>query len=138
VTANGRFVSFPRGDRRSRLASQRSFRSGISTFCPRDIPSFSLRYSGESKSTRGNAPMPVFATITKVSCNELDLLVDLASANAGAYGAHPVGGGLGGYTVNLVHSDHAAAFAAYIRHARSRQSSLHRVAGRATAPTFDS
>lgn len=52
----------------------------------------------------------------EVSCKELDLLVDLASSGAGVYGARMMGGGFGGCTVNLVHSDHTAAFAAYVRH----------------------
>jgi galactokinase len=51
----------------------------------------------------------------EVSCKELDLLVDLASSSAGVYGARMMGGGFGGCTVNLVHSDHAVAFAADIR-----------------------
>lgn len=41
----------------------------------------------------------------EVSCRELDLLVELASACAGLYGARMTGGGFGGCTVNLVRSD---------------------------------
>jgi galactokinase len=46
----------------------------------------------------------------EVSCRELDLLVALASTRPGVYGARMTGGGFGGCTVNLVHSDHATAF----------------------------
>jgi galactokinase len=42
----------------------------------------------------------------EVSCAELDLLVDLATALPGVYGARMTGGGFGGCTVNLV-GDHA-------------------------------
>jgi galactokinase len=41
----------------------------------------------------------------EVSCSELDLLVELASACEGVYGARMTGGGFGGCTVNLVGSD---------------------------------
>ncbi|HEX9110717.1 MAG TPA: galactokinase [Terriglobales bacterium] len=41
----------------------------------------------------------------EVSCRELDLLVELASACEGVYGARMTGGGFGGCTVNLVRSD---------------------------------
>jgi galactokinase len=41
----------------------------------------------------------------EVSCGELDLLVELASACEGVYGARMTGGGFGGCTVNLVRSD---------------------------------
>lgn len=41
----------------------------------------------------------------EVSCDELDLLVDLAHRQDGVYGARMTGGGFGGCTVNLVHSD---------------------------------
>jgi len=41
----------------------------------------------------------------EVSCKELDLLVELASALEGVYGARMTGGGFGGCTVNLVRSD---------------------------------
>ena len=38
----------------------------------------------------------------EVSCPELDLMVDLAQATEGVYGARMTGGGFGGCTVNLV------------------------------------
>ena len=50
----------------------------------------------------------------EVSCKELDLLVDLASAVPGVFGARMTGGGFGGCTVNLVRADSAANFQARI------------------------
>jgi galactokinase len=41
----------------------------------------------------------------QVSCEELDLLVDLASRRRGVYGARMTGGGFGGCTVNIVEAD---------------------------------
>ena len=41
----------------------------------------------------------------EVSCTELDLLVELSSSKPGVYGARMMGGGFGGCTINLVHSD---------------------------------
>ena len=46
----------------------------------------------------------------EVSCKEIDLLVDLASANSAVYGARMTGGGFGGCTVNLVRAEDAASF----------------------------
>jgi galactokinase len=46
----------------------------------------------------------------KVSCKELDLLVELASSDRGVYGARMTGGGFGGCTVNLVRSECASGF----------------------------
>lgn len=46
----------------------------------------------------------------KVSCNELDFLVDQAKANKNVLGARMMGGGFGGCTINLVHKDHAKSF----------------------------
>jgi len=48
----------------------------------------------------------------EVSCQEIDLLVDLASSRRGVYGARMTGGGFGGCTVNLLRSDFAAEFQA--------------------------
>ena len=45
----------------------------------------------------------------EVSCNELDLLVDLASKTDGVIGSRMTGGGFGGCTVTLVRGDKAAA-----------------------------
>jgi len=41
----------------------------------------------------------------EVSCQELDLLVDIAQKIEGVYGARMTGGGFGGCTVNLVHAE---------------------------------
>ena len=38
----------------------------------------------------------------EVSCPELDVCVDIATSQAGVYGARMTGGGFGGCTVNLV------------------------------------
>ena len=46
----------------------------------------------------------------EVSCEELDIMVDLASKLQGVYGARMTGGGFGGCTVNLVESDRADIF----------------------------
>jgi len=45
-----------------------------------------------------------------VSCDELDLMVELASQVEGVYGARMTGGGFGGCTINLVEADHVAEF----------------------------
>jgi len=41
----------------------------------------------------------------EVSCEELDLMVDIARTQQGVYGARMTGGGFGGCTVNLVHAE---------------------------------
>jgi galactokinase len=46
----------------------------------------------------------------EVSCEELDLLVELASRTTGIYGARMTGGGFGGCTINLVRADAVSAF----------------------------
>jgi galactokinase len=50
----------------------------------------------------------------EVSCRELDILVDLAEAIDGVYGARMTGGGFGGCTVNLVKDEALAEFKARI------------------------
>jgi len=50
----------------------------------------------------------------EVSCAELDLLVELARAVDGVYGARMTGGGFGGCTVNLVRADALARFEAQV------------------------
>jgi galactokinase len=50
----------------------------------------------------------------EVSCKELDLLVELASASSGVYGARMTGGGFGGCTVNLVEANASASFQKHI------------------------
>jgi len=46
----------------------------------------------------------------KVSCAELDLMVELAGQQEGVYGARMTGGGFGGCTVNLVRTDAVSDF----------------------------
>lgn len=46
----------------------------------------------------------------EVSCDELDLMVRLAESIDGVYGARMTGGGFGGCTVNLVHTDRVSQF----------------------------
>lgn len=46
----------------------------------------------------------------KVSCDELDFLVNQAKTNKNVLGARMMGGGFGGCTINLVHKDHAISF----------------------------
>ena len=46
----------------------------------------------------------------KVSCEELDFLVDLAVEQNGVLGSRMMGGGFGGCTLNLVHRDKREAF----------------------------
>ena len=48
--------------------------------------------------------------VYEVSCPELDLMVQLASGQRGAYGARMTGGGFGGCTINLVDKRHAEEF----------------------------
>jgi galactokinase len=48
----------------------------------------------------------------EVSCSELDLLVEIAKAQAGVLGARMTGGGFGGCTVNLVKRRETASFQA--------------------------
>ena len=47
----------------------------------------------------------------KVSCDELDFLVDQAKKNKKVLGARMMGGGFGGCTINLVEKREAKAFA---------------------------
>src|SRR5689334_8811137 len=46
----------------------------------------------------------------EVSCDELDLMVELAQKIEGVHGARMTGGGFGGSTINLVAEDHAEQF----------------------------
>ena len=46
----------------------------------------------------------------KVSCIELDFLVDLARNDTAILGARMMGGGFGGCTINLVSKEHVSAF----------------------------
>ncbi len=56
----------------------------------------------------------------EVSCPELDLMVDLARALPGVYGARMTGGGFGGCTVNLVRAGAADEFKAAIEREYAR------------------
>ena len=47
----------------------------------------------------------------EVSCDELDVMVELAQGLPGLYGARMTGGGFGGCTVNLVEAASAGGFA---------------------------
>ena len=49
-----------------------------------------------------------------VSCDELDVIVDLACPQAGVYGARMTGGGFGGCAIVLVEADKADAVSAAI------------------------
>lgn len=46
----------------------------------------------------------------QVSCEELDVMVELASQVEGVYGSRMTGGGFGGCTINLVNADRVAQF----------------------------
>lgn len=46
----------------------------------------------------------------EISCDELDLMVQIAESIEGVYGARLTGGGFGGCTVNLVRTDAVARF----------------------------
>ncbi len=50
----------------------------------------------------------------EVSCRELDIMVEAAEGLLGFCGGRMTGGGFGGCTVNLVHEENAADFAAHI------------------------
>jgi galactokinase len=50
----------------------------------------------------------------EVSCEELDIMVELARGHEGVFGARMTGGGFGGCTVNLVESDHVDSFVSHI------------------------
>jgi len=50
----------------------------------------------------------------QVSCDELNLMAELASELPGCFGARMTGGGFGGCTVNLVAAEHAEKFASVL------------------------
>lgn len=50
----------------------------------------------------------------EVSCEEIDILVDLAQGQPGVFGSRLTGGGFGGCTVTLVEKEHAAALMEYL------------------------
>ncbi|KAA9333342.1 galactokinase [Hymenobacter busanensis] len=53
----------------------------------------------------------------EVSCQELDVLMEVARATPGVYGARMMGGGFGGCTINLVAVEHADAFVEHMTQA---------------------
>ncbi len=57
----------------------------------------------------------------EVSCRELDLLVEIASQCEGVYGSRMTGGGFGGCTVTLIHSEAAESFQARIAEAYKKE-----------------
>lgn len=57
----------------------------------------------------------------KVSCHELDFLVDQAKANPYVLGARMMGGGFGGCTINLIAKTQAEAFAEKVSKAYNRE-----------------
>jgi galactokinase len=46
----------------------------------------------------------------EVSCDELDLMVELSERGAGVFGSRMMGGGFGGCTINLVRSENVEEF----------------------------
>ncbi|MFN7930273.1 MAG: galactokinase [Blastocatellia bacterium] len=59
-----------------------------------------------------------------VSCHELDVMVKLATAVEGVYGARMTGGGFGGCTINLVKAEHAETFPAIVAAEYQRQTGI--------------
>ncbi|MGC1204998.1 MAG: galactokinase [Flavobacteriaceae bacterium] len=57
----------------------------------------------------------------KVSCNELDFLVDQAKSNQHVLGARMMGGGFGGCTINLIEKTETASFKAFVSEAYKNQ-----------------
>ncbi|PAU95586.1 galactokinase [Aliifodinibius salipaludis] len=51
----------------------------------------------------------------EVSCEELDVLVDIARNLKGVFGARMMGGGFGGCTINIVQEDHVDSFTNQIK-----------------------
>jgi galactokinase len=66
-----------------------------------DLAAFGRLMAGSHKSLRDDY---------EVSCAELDIMVELANAIEGVYGARMTGGGFGGCTINLVRADAVASF----------------------------
>jgi len=60
----------------------------------------------------------------EVSCRELDLLVELASASEGVYGARMTGGGFGGCTINLVRDDAVEGFRRRVAEAYAKETGI--------------
>jgi galactokinase len=60
----------------------------------------------------------------EVSCRELDLLVELASACQGVYGSRMTGGGFGGCTITLVQSAEADRFRGIIAESYQKETGI--------------
>jgi len=60
----------------------------------------------------------------EVSCEELDLMVELARAREGVLGARMTGGGFGGCTVNLVRREHVDEFVKAVSSAYAAQTGI--------------
>jgi len=60
----------------------------------------------------------------EVSCRELDVLVELARAAPGTFGARMMGGGFGGCTLNLVATEQVEAFVAFMTRGYQQQLGL--------------
>ncbi|HKO62779.1 MAG TPA: hypothetical protein VJV03_16565, partial [Pyrinomonadaceae bacterium] len=60
----------------------------------------------------------------EVSCDELDLMVDLARQQSGTYGARMMGGGFGGATVNLVRRSTLETFVAQVADGYQRKTGI--------------
>jgi galactokinase len=60
----------------------------------------------------------------EVSCEELDLMVELASKTEGIYGARLTGGGFGGCTVNLVAREYEENFKRFVAEGYERETKL--------------
>jgi len=60
----------------------------------------------------------------EVSCPELDVLVDIAQAHPGVYGARMMGGGFGGCTINLVRTEQVASFVAHAQQQYERRTGI--------------
>lgn len=75
--------------------------SAVRAFGAGDIPSLGPLMRESHRSLRDDY---------EVSCKELDLMVEIASAQPGVVGARMTGGGFGGCTINLVESSAVDAF----------------------------
>ena len=60
----------------------------------------------------------------QVSCEELDLLIELVTAQEGVYGSRMTGGGFGGCTVSLVKRDACDAVTCMVRDGYHRRTGL--------------
>ncbi len=57
----------------------------------------------------------------EVSCEELDVLVDIARDLKGVFGARMMGGGFGGCTINVVQEDHVESFTKQVKEKYQQQ-----------------